>query len=210
MQFLKTRHEIRLFVSYLCSFNHLPLEGHYRRAVHLLRYLASTPGVGPVFASAVVDLSVFSDAAYGVCRDGYSSTGNMFSVGRYNAPFSVSAKAQHDVATCPMTAEYYAAHHACKQIVHFSAIYRDLGWPVLGPVTMYIDCKSCIQLVVAVQVPVKSQHIEQWYHYIRTMYQAGKIDVEHVFAAAMRADVLTKVLPRAQFLRARASLFNTA
>ena len=43
-------------------------------------------------------VSFFSDAAYGVCRDGYSSTGTMFSVGRYNAPFAVSAKAQHDVA----------------------------------------------------------------------------------------------------------------
>ena len=121
----------------------------------------------------------------------------------------MSAKAQHDVATCPMTAEYYAAHHACKQIVHFSAIYRDLGWPISAPVSVYIDCKSCIQLVVAIQVPVKSRHIEQWYHYIRTLYQAGKIGVIHVLAAAMRADILTKVLPRAQFLRARAFLFNT-
>ena len=43
VQFMKTRHDVRLFVSYLCSFNHAPLEGHFRRALHVLRYLASTP-----------------------------------------------------------------------------------------------------------------------------------------------------------------------
>ena len=108
-----------------------------------------------------------------------------------------------------MTAEYYADAHACKQLVHFSAVFRDLGWPVLEPVSMYLDCRSCVQLVEAVQVSVKSRYIEQWYHYIRTLSQAGKIKVCHVFAAAMRADILTIVLPRAQFLRARAFLFNT-
>ena len=98
-----------------------------------------------------------------------------------------------------MTAEYYAAHHACKQIVYFSAIYRDLGWPISEPVSVYIDCRSCIQLVVAIQVSIKSRHIEQWYYYICTLYQAVKNGVIHVLAAAVRADILTKVLPRAQF-----------
>jgi len=51
-QFCKTHHEIRLVVSYLCSFNVSSLEGHYRRAIHLLRYLASTPGMGCLFFCA--------------------------------------------------------------------------------------------------------------------------------------------------------------
>ena len=210
VQFLKTRHEVRLFVSYLCSFNHAPLEGHFRRALHVLRYLASTPGIGPVFKSSVIDLSVFTDAAFGVCRySGRSSTGNMFSVGRDNAPFFVTAKAQSDVATCPMTAEYYAASTACKNVVYFREVYHDLGWPITSPVSVYIDNKTCIKLVEAMQVPVKSRHIEFMYHYIRKMQSDGRIKVVHVYAAQMRADILTKVLPRASFLRARACLFNT-
>ena len=38
VHFLKTRHYFRLLVSYLCSFNNAPLEGHYRRAIHVIRY----------------------------------------------------------------------------------------------------------------------------------------------------------------------------
>jgi len=119
VQFCKTRHEIRLAVSYLCSFNTVPLEGHYRRAIHLLRYLASTPGMGCVYFSLVVELVVFSDAAFGVFLDGLSSTANLYCIGASNAPFAATAKSQSDVATCPMTAEYYAAGAACKNIIFY-------------------------------------------------------------------------------------------
>ena len=54
VQFLKTRHEIRQFVSYLCSYNASLLERHYRQAIHILRYLASTPGVGCVVKFVVL------------------------------------------------------------------------------------------------------------------------------------------------------------
>ena len=94
VQFLKTRHEIRHLVSHLCSFNQSPSEGHYRRAIHVLRYLASTPTLGCVFDSSSVDLVAYSDAAFHVFRDGFSSTANIFSIGPYNAPFAIIAHCQ--------------------------------------------------------------------------------------------------------------------
>ena len=72
-----------------------------------------------------MDLSVSSDAAFGVCWDDYSSTGNMFLIGRSNAPFKMSAKAQHFVATCPMTAVYHAAsntYDCCVSRSSFSVL----------------------------------------------------------------------------------------
>jgi len=210
VHFLKTRADVRLLVSYLCSHNHAPLEGHYRRALHVLRYLASTPGVGPVFKSSVVELVVFSDSAYGVFRDGFSSSAHMFSLGRHNAPFAVSSRAQSDVATCPMTAEYYSASNACKNIVFYRQLLVELGWSSTAPVLLILDNKTAISLVQAPQVSVKSRHIEQHYHYIRDLYSKQVLFIEHVPAADMRADVLSKVLPRAKFLRCRACLFNVA
>ena len=45
----------------------------------------------------------------------------MISVGRSNGPIYVPAKAQDDVATCPLAAEYYAPHTACGHIFIVSA-----------------------------------------------------------------------------------------
>ena len=199
---------IRLAVSYLCSFNISPLEGHYCRAIHLLRYLASTPGMGCVFFSELVELVIYSDAAFGVFLDGLSSTANLFCIGTLNALFAVNAKSQSDVATCPMTAEYYAAGAACKDIVFYRQLLSDLGWPSSDATVVYVDNKTMISLVIAPVVSTKSRHIEIQHHYIRQLSARSMIRLEYVASAVMRANVLTKVLPKAKFLRERDCLFN--
>jgi len=208
VQFCKTRHEIRLAVSYLCSFNISPMEGHYRRAIHLLRYLASTPGMGCVFFSELVELVIFSDAAFGIFLDGLSSTANLFCIGTFNAPFAVTAKSQSDVATCPMTAEYYAAGAACKDVVFYRQLLTDLGWPPAGATVVYVDNKTMISLVVAPVVSTKSRHIEIQHHYIRQLSARSLIRLEYVASSVMRANVLTKVLTKVKFLKERDCMFN--
>ena len=108
-----------------------------------------------------------------------------------------------------MTAEYYAASAACKELAYLRQVAYFLGWEAWTPVLFHLDCKTAIKLVQAPQVSVKSRHIEQAHHYIRKEHLLGKITVVHVPAAEMRADILTKRLPRAQYLRARACLLNS-
>ena len=110
VQFLKTRFDVKHYVSELCSHNQGPLEYHYRLAIYVLRYLHSTPGVGPVYNSAsLVILSVTSDAAFGLLSDGRRSGASLFSIRPSNALFAVIAKALPVNALCPMTAEYLYA-----------------------------------------------------------------------------------------------------
>ena len=102
VQFLKTRHEIRPYLSSLCSHNHSPLKGHYRKALLLLRYMASTPGEGCVFKACGGALCAESDAAFGLYFDvGRSSTGDLLSIGPSNAPFVCCGRIQPSVASCP-------------------------------------------------------------------------------------------------------------
>ena len=208
VQFCKTRHEIRLAISYLCSFNTHPLEGHYRRAIQILRYLLSTPGVGGIFRAKSVELVVFTDAAFGVFRDGLSSTANLFCIGSSSAPFVASGRNQADVATCPMTAEYYAAGAACKEVVFYRQLLQDLGWPQFLPTGVYVDNKTVLSLFIAPVVSVRSRHIEIHHHYIRQLSSRGILRLQYVPSGQMRANVLTKVLPRIKFLLERNLLFN--
>ena len=193
----------------MCSFNRAPQEGHYRRAIRVLRYLWSTPGVGCVFKASSVALCVYTDAAFGIFQSGLSSSANLFCIGVSSAPFVASARSQSDVATCPMTAEYYAAG-ACKDTVYYRQLLADLGWPQALPTVVYADNKIMVSLVVAPQVSSRSRHIEIHHHYIRQLSARGVIVVRYVPAVQMRANVLTKVLPKMQFLRERDGLFNRA
>jgi len=45
----------------------------------------------------------------------------------HNTPFVSSAKAQIDVATCQMTAEYYSASDCCKALINFRQLSTDLA-----------------------------------------------------------------------------------
>eukprot|EP01041_Mallomonas_annulata_P012351 gene12351-25986_t len=142
VQFLKTRHEIRPYISHLCSYNSAPMEGHYRKALHVLRYLVSTPGQGSVFKSFSGDLCAASDAAYGIYSGGRSSSGYLLSV-----------LIQDSVATCPMTAEYYAMGSVCKDIMFYRQLSKDLGsMSYLSPTVLQVDNKTAISLAVAPQM----------------------------------------------------------
>ena len=211
VQFLKTRFDVKPFVSELCSHNQTPLEYHYRQAIHILRYLVSSPGVGPLFkADSGVVLSVTTDAAFGLLSGGRSSGASLFTVGPNNAPFAVIAKALPTIALCPMTAEYLSAGVACQWISHFTQFLADLGWSSDSPVVFTLDNKTAISLVTAPQVSKKSLWLNVRHHFIRELYDQKVIVMDYVPSARMRANVLTKYLPCAAFLRERAVLFNCA
>jgi hypothetical protein len=209
VQFLKTRHEIRQFISYLCSFNSAPLECHYRQAIHILRYLVSTPGMGCVFKySGPVVIIAASDSACGIFPDGRCSSAHVISVGPDNAPFTCSGKAQEPVATCPMTAEYYAAGASCSDIIHYRQLAADLGWPQRASTILCLDNKTALSLAVAPEVSKKSKHIFIKHHNIRWLVSIDVVSLKYVPTKQMRANVLTKALPRTMFLLERDVLFN--
>ena len=197
-----------MLVSHLCSFNTAPFEGHYRRAIHVLRYLASTPEVCCTFNASSVELVVFSDAAFNVFRGGFSSSANLFCIGSSNAPFAVNARAQEDLATCPATAEYYAAGEAAKALVFYRRLSASLGWAPSSPTRFFVDSKTTVRLATAPDVLPKMRHVEHRHHYIRFLHSKLALALEYVPASLMRANVLTKILPRAQYLRERAVLLN--
>ena len=152
--------------------------------------------------------SVGCIAAFGIFLDGLSSTANLYCIEDTNAPFAATAKSQSDVATCPMTAEYYAAGAACKDIIFYRQLLTDLGWSPASPTVVYVDNKTMISLVIAPVISTKSRHIEIQHHYIRQLSSRAIICLKYVSSALMRANVLTKVLPKARFLLERDCMFN--
>lgn len=107
-----------------------------------------------------------------------------------------------------MTAEYYAAGAACKDVLFYRQLLSDLGWPQLSPTVVYVDNKTMLSLVIAPVVSTKSRHIEIHHHFIRQLSARGILRLQYVSSDQMRANVLTKVLPRVKFLFERDLLFN--
>jgi hypothetical protein len=211
VQFLKTRHEVRQFVSFLCSRNVSPCDGHLCRAIHVLRYLVVLPGMGPVFKACGGVLHAYSDASHCLFADGCSATAYFLCFGPDNAPFLCYARSQGvkgDLAPCPMTAEYYSAGSSCGDIIHYRQLSVDLGWLVPNATILFLDNKTAIDLACAPQVSRRSRHMFVKHHWIRQLVSDGYIVLLYLSTLLMRANVLTKYLPRVPFCLQRDLLLN--
>ena len=65
-----------------------------------------------------------------------------------------------------------------------------------------------VSLVIAPAVSSRSRHIEVHHHYIRQLSARQYLRLIYVPSADMRANVLTKLLARLQFLAERDVMFN--
>jgi hypothetical protein len=208
VQMTKTRVEVKHLISHLSSKNISPNEGDYCKAIHVLRYLHSTPGVGPVYKSCTTQRFIYADAAFADQENGASSGAYFECFGEFGAPFSSYAKAQSDVAPNPMTAEYYSASGAIQNVHHFNQFADELGVSQVGPVTLVLDCNTAINLIQAPEVTKKSRHMNSKYHYIRQASERQVVSVKHVNSPQMRCDNITKVFSNSVFTSGRDNMLN--
>jgi len=107
-----------------------------------------------------------------------------------------------------MSAEYYAASFAVRLYAHFAQLSHQLGFGRDEPATLYLDCQTAINLVVAPEITKKARHMKAKHHYIREAEQQGIIDIVHVPSPDMRCDAMSKVFSTAAFKRGRDRLLN--
>ena len=68
-----------------------------------------------------------------------------------------------------------------------------------GPIIIYCDNQSAIQLVHHSDQRPKTKHNDVRYHFIRLQQATGEIDMQYVNTNGQLADILTKALPGPRF-----------
>lgn len=91
---------------------------------------------------------------------------------------------------------------ACKGI-WLKNVLSQLTDDCLGPVILYIDNKSAIDLAKNPVFHGRSKHIDIRYHFIRERVESGEIILRHIPGDSQRADMLTKALSTVKFERMR-------
>lgn len=210
VQTLKTRDDVRHFVSFLCSKNQSPTNRDYEKAIHLLRYLHSTPLYGRTFNSKDATIFGFADSSHATLPDGRSPYAYFLCVGSHNAPFFSDAKSLDDIATCPFSGEYMAASNASKHIIHFRQLASDITFPQMNPTVIFSDNDTAIKLLKAPEISRKAKHIFVSYHFVRELVKNGVVTFVFVTTDKMRANVITKYLMRQQSRNETLALLNIA
>lgn len=224
-----TRPDISFAVSELSKYLANPGKAHWTAALHVLRYLKGTAGLGitftrsggsPVVLKAYSDfqyngpsnrslrLEAYSDADWGGDKDTRRSHtgGVLFLAG---GAISWISKKQNSVAMSSAEAEYMSASLVCREVIWIRSLLTGLGFKQPGPTVMHEDNAACVQMSKNPVLHSKTKHIDLHYHFVRERVESGEVRLDWISTEDMIADLLTKALLPNVFMRLRDALFGT-
>ena len=181
-----------------------PSKDHWMGVKRLLRYIKGTLDYGLKFQSVdgEDDLYGYSDANWaGDIDDRRSVSGYVFKVA--GSTVSWCSKKQGTVAKSTIEAEYVSLSNATQELIWMRRLLSDVGYKIETPTTMYEDNQGAIEIAKNPRFHNRTKHIDIKFHFIRERIASNELKVVYCNSNDMLADVMTKALPKDQFLKLR-------
>ncbi len=201
---IATRPDIAFAVSNAAKFSTKPTKQHWTAVKRIMRYLRGTTNLGLVFTPEVSgDFIGYSDADWGGdVNDRKSTSGYLFQAS--GAAISWRSKKQTCVALSTAEAEYVALASAVQEAIWLRQLTTELEVNALTEATtIFEDNQSAISLTKNPQFHGRSKHISIKYHFVRDQVTKGTVKLKYCPSKEMVADMLTKGLPKDQFVKLR-------
>ncbi|XP_074378752.1 secreted RxLR effector protein 161-like [Apium graveolens] len=198
------RPDIAYVVGIVSRFMEKSTVTHLNAVKRIMRYVKGTLEYGLVYSSVsennILTGYLDSDLA-GHVEDMKSTSGVVFYLNESLITW-VSQK-QKCVALSSREVEFMAATAAACQGIWSHKLLSQITGSQVGPVILYLDNRSAIDLAKNLVFHGRSKHIDIRYHFIRECVERGKIVIKHVSTDMERADTLTKALVTVKFERMR-------
>lgn len=197
-----TRPDVSVAVGILARYSSKPTKGAMNAAKRVVRYLATTPNHGIVFApltTGSIKLTGWADASWANdIGDRRSTTGFLFSLGN-GSPVCWHSKKQGSVALSTAEAEFIAASKAGAEAAWLRRVLDDLGHKQTGPTVLHEDNKACISMSATASHHGRAKHIDIRVHHVKELVARKILVLQYCESGHMIADCLTKPLQRRQF-----------
>lgn len=201
-----TRPDISVAVNILSRRNENPREKDWNAVKRVIKYLNTTKNLNLIISKEEQPvLTTYADADWaGDTSDRKSTTGNLFKIG--DTPILWITKKQNCVALSSAEAEYVSAANSAQETLWLISVLKDLDLQQNLPITIFEDNQSCIKMIQSDKRQSRTKHIDIKIHSIKHLRDTGIIDLEYCPTKMMTADLLTKPLPRPDFIRLRDDL----
>ena len=200
---LATRPDLSFSVNYFSRYQHDQSENRWRGLKRILQYIRGTLRYNLCYRKGGENLSCFVDADFRSVQDRKSTSGFLFKV--FGNTVSWTTRTQTSVALSSTEAEYIALATAAADLLWLKNLITDFEIPCEDPLTMYEDNQSCIHLISKWEHK-RLKHVDNKYHFVRDLHDKCQISVTYLSTKNQIADILTKALPKGQFLKVRDKL----
>lgn len=110
---------------------------------------------------------------------------------------------QRCVALSSCEAEFMALTEASCQAIRLRNVLNQIKDREIGPVIIYVDKKSTIDLAKYRVFHGGNKHIDIRFHFNRECVERGEIIIKHVMTNQQKADVLTKAMSAVKYEQMR-------
>ena len=205
---INTRPDLLYALSSVASACAAPTIGDWRKVMRIMGYISCTMELGLTFIPGPINLHCAVDSSFNIYHDGKCHFGYAFFLCVGDAAFYSVSKRMKVQPLSSTEAEYVAFCEACRDAVYLSNLLESVGFKCNGPIKMYEDNQSCIDMLKGRSRHTASKHINPKFHFGRDMVSQGTVILIHVNTADQIADLFTKPLGRTVFKPLQHKLLN--
>ena len=195
-----TRPDLASALASVNQFSSNPGADHWKALKHIFRYIKGTINYGLTYYGSEqkgIKLTGYVDADWGRNFNRKSQSGYLFFI--QNSLVSWASKRQTVVALSTTEAEYVAAACGAQEAIWLRLLLKSIGFTQEEPTTLYEDNNGCIAISKDARYHSKTKHIDIKYHFIRDAVVKRNVELKYCTSKDMRADILTKPLPKSSF-----------
>jgi hypothetical protein len=202
------RPDILYAVNKLGSHCNNPNTSHVMAAKRVMRYLKGTTTLGITYRKAdSLVLEAMSDSDWaGEPQENdkpMRSTNGIVIYFKGIGPINWVSSLQTTISGSSSEAEYKCIGAAGKLIMGERNILSELKFDQLEPTIIYEDNNACITMTKSSQTSSKMRHINLNHHYIREIVREKCVVPIYCSTNDNVADIFTKALPKAAFVKLR-------
>jgi hypothetical protein len=219
-----TRPDISCAVHHCARHCENPKIQHTAAVNRIGRYLLGLKDKGLIMKPNQAGMECWVDAAHAsewnnktASSDPNTARSRMRYIIKYaGCPMHWSSKMQNEIALSTTEAEYIALSQAMREVLPIIWLMEEakqLGVPVLNA-TPKVHCKvfedntGAIEIATVPKMRPRTKHLNIKYHHFREEVRKGTISIYHTRTEDQIADIFTKLLPKASFVKFREKMMR--
>ena len=205
---INTRPDLLFALSTVASACASPTMGDWRKVMRIIGYVACTADLGLTFKAGPIELHCAVDASFNTYHDGKCHFGYAFFLCFGDAAFYSVSRRMKVQPLSSTEAEYVAFCEASRDAQYLRNLMESIGFKCNGPIKMFEDNQSCIDMLNGRSRHTASKHINPKFHYGRDLVAQGVVVPVYVRTEEQVADLFTKALGRTVFEPLQSKLLN--
>ena len=204
----RVRPDILVAISYLAKRVQQPNELDEKKLHKVVRYIRGSRDLGITLQPhSVISILAYIDASHAIHWNHRGHTGMVISMGR--GPIYVKSSSQKINTKSSTESELVGLSDSIGQVVWTREFLIEQGYNV-QPATIYQDNTSTMQLVKnGKSNSERTKHIATRFYFVKDRVDRREVHIEHLSTGDMIADILTKPLTGALFIKLRSMLLNS-